>query len=147
MHVYIYICNDMSIVHIYSYARYACDIQYFYPFLPSAPKGDVQTNSHIGVHSSKWEYWFKPMGKNLPNHLTYSYSIPFIHHNSPSAGQSNAGVYKTHEPRSSRVLDLIQTRSIRGHLYAFNPQSLSNYSIACRERQIQYINVDIDMHH
>ncbi|XP_016148683.1 structural maintenance of chromosomes flexible hinge domain-containing protein 1-like [Sinocyclocheilus grahami] len=29
-----------------------------------SPKGDVQTNSHIGVHSSKWEYWFKPMGKN-----------------------------------------------------------------------------------
>lgn len=35
----------------------------FYPFLPSAAKGDVQTNSHNGVHSSKWEYWFKPMGK------------------------------------------------------------------------------------
>lgn len=26
-----------------------------------SPKKDVQTNSHIGVHSSKWEYWFKPM--------------------------------------------------------------------------------------
>ncbi|KAL1270536.1 hypothetical protein QQF64_029552, partial [Cirrhinus molitorella] len=26
-----------------------------------SPKGDVQTNSHIGVHSTKWEYWFKTM--------------------------------------------------------------------------------------
>uniref|UniRef100_A0A672P6A9 Structural maintenance of chromosomes flexible hinge domain containing 1 n=1 Tax=Sinocyclocheilus grahami TaxID=75366 RepID=A0A672P6A9_SINGR len=65
-----------------------------------SPKGDVQTNSHIGVHSSKWEYWFKPMenlsklgkytlhlqtmlsdnsasewaGKRLPNH-TLKFSI------------------------------------------------------------------------
>uniref|UniRef100_A0A8C1ETI0 Structural maintenance of chromosomes flexible hinge domain containing 1 n=1 Tax=Cyprinus carpio carpio TaxID=630221 RepID=A0A8C1ETI0_CYPCA len=65
-----------------------------------SPKGDVQTNSHIGVHSSKWEYWFKPMenlsklgnytlrlqtllsdnsasewaGKTLPNH-TLKFSI------------------------------------------------------------------------
>uniref|UniRef100_A0A671K946 Structural maintenance of chromosomes flexible hinge domain-containing protein 1-like n=1 Tax=Sinocyclocheilus anshuiensis TaxID=1608454 RepID=A0A671K946_9TELE len=29
-----------------------------------SPKGDVQTNSYIGAHSSKWEYWFKSMGKN-----------------------------------------------------------------------------------
>uniref|UniRef100_A0A671KAI2 Structural maintenance of chromosomes flexible hinge domain-containing protein 1-like n=1 Tax=Sinocyclocheilus anshuiensis TaxID=1608454 RepID=A0A671KAI2_9TELE len=27
-----------------------------------SPKGDVQTNSYIGAHSSKWEYWFKSMG-------------------------------------------------------------------------------------
>ncbi|XP_056603015.1 structural maintenance of chromosomes flexible hinge domain-containing protein 1 [Triplophysa dalaica] len=26
-----------------------------------SPKGDVQTNSHIGVHSAKWDYWFKTM--------------------------------------------------------------------------------------
>uniref|UniRef100_A0AAY5E846 SMC hinge domain-containing protein n=1 Tax=Electrophorus electricus TaxID=8005 RepID=A0AAY5E846_ELEEL len=26
-----------------------------------SPKGDVQTNSHIGIHSPKWEYWFKVM--------------------------------------------------------------------------------------
>ncbi|XP_076829513.1 structural maintenance of chromosomes flexible hinge domain-containing protein 1 isoform X2 [Brachyhypopomus gauderio] len=26
-----------------------------------SPKGDIQTNSHIGVHSPKWEYWFKVM--------------------------------------------------------------------------------------
>lgn len=65
-----------------------------------SPKGDVQINSHIGVHSSKWEYWFKTMenlsklglytlhlqtvlsdnsssewaGKRLPNH-TLNFSI------------------------------------------------------------------------
>ncbi|XP_059395011.1 structural maintenance of chromosomes flexible hinge domain-containing protein 1 [Carassius carassius] len=65
-----------------------------------SPKGDVQTNSHIGIHSSKWEYWFKSMenlsklgqytlhlqtilsdnsasewaGKRLPNH-TLKFSI------------------------------------------------------------------------
>ncbi|XP_026071477.1 structural maintenance of chromosomes flexible hinge domain-containing protein 1-like isoform X1 [Carassius auratus] len=27
-----------------------------------SPKGDVQTNSYICAYSSKWEYWFKPMG-------------------------------------------------------------------------------------
>ncbi|KAL2085320.1 hypothetical protein ACEWY4_018640 [Coilia grayii] len=26
-----------------------------------SPKGDIQTNSHIGVHSAKWDYWFRKM--------------------------------------------------------------------------------------
>ncbi|XP_076146562.1 structural maintenance of chromosomes flexible hinge domain-containing protein 1 isoform X2 [Alosa pseudoharengus] len=26
-----------------------------------SPKGDIQTNSHIGVYSAKWDYWFKKM--------------------------------------------------------------------------------------
>lgn len=82
MHMYIYTCNDMPIVHIYFcnvYAQYACDVQYFfYLFPPSAPKGKVQTNSYIGAYSAKWEYWFKPMGKNQ-RIITCSYSIPFIH--------------------------------------------------------------------
>ncbi|XP_028825621.1 structural maintenance of chromosomes flexible hinge domain-containing protein 1 [Denticeps clupeoides] len=27
----------------------------------NSPKGDTQTNSHVGVHSSKWDYWFRAM--------------------------------------------------------------------------------------
>lgn len=52
------------IVHV----EYASEIKkclmVLYRFLPLASKGDVETNTYTGVHSSKWEYWFKTMGKN-----------------------------------------------------------------------------------
>ncbi|XP_051997338.1 structural maintenance of chromosomes flexible hinge domain-containing protein 1 [Xyrauchen texanus] len=42
-----------------------------------APKRDVQTNSYIGVHSSKWEYWFKAM-ENLNKLGNYTLHLQTI---------------------------------------------------------------------
>ncbi|XP_051523356.1 structural maintenance of chromosomes flexible hinge domain-containing protein 1-like isoform X2 [Myxocyprinus asiaticus] len=42
-----------------------------------SPKGDVQTNSYIGMHSSKWEYWFKAM-ENLSKLGDYTLHLQTI---------------------------------------------------------------------
>ncbi|XP_051755172.1 structural maintenance of chromosomes flexible hinge domain-containing protein 1 [Ctenopharyngodon idella] len=42
-----------------------------------SPKGDVQINSYIGVHSAKWEYWFKTM-ENLTKLGTYTLHLQTV---------------------------------------------------------------------
>lgn len=42
-----------------------------------SPKGDVETNTYTGVHSSKWEYWFKAM-ENLSKLGMYTLHLQTI---------------------------------------------------------------------
>ncbi|KAI4890516.1 hypothetical protein NFI96_011443 [Prochilodus magdalenae] len=42
-----------------------------------SPKGDVEINSHVGMHSSKWEYWFKVM-ENLNKLGKYTLKVQTI---------------------------------------------------------------------
>ncbi|XP_030635022.1 structural maintenance of chromosomes flexible hinge domain-containing protein 1 [Chanos chanos] len=42
-----------------------------------SPKGDVQTNSHIAMYSSKWDYWFKKM-ENLTKLGKYTLRLQTI---------------------------------------------------------------------
>ncbi|XP_036453720.1 structural maintenance of chromosomes flexible hinge domain-containing protein 1 [Colossoma macropomum] len=51
-----------------------------------SPKGDVPTSSHIGVHSSKWEYWFKVM-ENLNKLGKYTLQLQTILSDGESASE------------------------------------------------------------
>lgn len=42
-----------------------------------SPKGDIQTNSHIGVYAPKWDYWFKKM-ENLNKLGKYTLQLQTI---------------------------------------------------------------------
>ncbi|XP_072544127.1 structural maintenance of chromosomes flexible hinge domain-containing protein 1 [Salminus brasiliensis] len=51
-----------------------------------SPKGDVETNSHICMHSTKWEYWFKVM-ENLNKLGKYTLCLQTILGDSESASE------------------------------------------------------------
>uniref|UniRef100_A0A8B9H2U2 Structural maintenance of chromosomes flexible hinge domain containing 1 n=1 Tax=Astyanax mexicanus TaxID=7994 RepID=A0A8B9H2U2_ASTMX len=51
-----------------------------------SPKGDVQTNSHICMHSTKWEFWFKVM-ENLNKLGKYTLCLQTLLSDSESASE------------------------------------------------------------